>query len=152
MPPVNRDLDSVLRQIRIPTVIRGGPVAPLIVRLPFRSDNRSWLSALGRKRPLWLATETAWGIPKSWFEPLIQHCLARFAKCYVIQPTNRAETCAPACWNARGVHCECSCLGARHGSGDPEGRWHIVSETFAVRIGRREFSCRLLAGLGRQQF
>lgn len=144
MPETIRDLRSVWRQSVLPVVFRGGQVAPLLAKLPYRDDNRSWLGELGRRRPEWIATQQAWSLPKAWFEPLIQLCLRRYEKCYVIQPTNRAEKCAPACWNALGVTCECSCLGENHGSGSPEGRWHIVSETFAVRVGNRDFACRLL--------
>jgi hypothetical protein len=149
LPSIQRNFDAVWRQAKIPVVVRAGPVRPLIVRLPYDPTNRAWLAELGRRRPEWLRAHTAWSLPKSWFEPLVQRLLVRFRRCYVIQPVNRAETCAPACWNAIGIKCECSCLGANHGSGEPQGRWHVVADAFAVRIDRREFSCRLLGGAQR---
>jgi hypothetical protein len=80
----------------------------------------------------------------AWFEDTLKRLLARFGAVYVIQPFNKLEICAPACWNATGAKCECSCMGEHHGSKNHAGRWHVVSETFAVRIREREFSCRLL--------
>lgn len=38
-------------------------------------------------------------------------------------------------------------MGQNHGSGNPQGKWHIVSETFAVKWKEREYSCRLLKAL-----
>ena len=43
MPPPLRDFESVWRQTRLPDVMREGPTAPLLVKLAFLPDNRSWL-------------------------------------------------------------------------------------------------------------
>lgn len=137
-------LRRIWNQGSVPVVWRGGSVRPLVVRLPYALGNREWLAESGNRRPEWLAEDKMWSIPKSWFEYLLQRAIGRYGAVYVIQPFWKTETCAPACWNALRAECECSCMGANHGSGNPEGRWHIVSETLAVRLGTREFSCRLL--------
>ena len=137
-------LNSVWNQTRYPVALRGGRVKPLVVRLPYADTNREWLRNDRRTNPIWLSVHKVWSIPKSWFEDTIQRSLDRYGGIYVIQPFHTTEKCAPACWNAIGALCECSCMGANHGSGDPAGKWHIVSETFAVRVNEREFSCRLL--------
>jgi hypothetical protein len=141
---VTDNIQRVWSQKQIPVVLRGGRVRPLIVRLPFASDNRDWLRDEHRNKPEWLSTQKVWSIPRSWFDDVIKRALDRYGAVYVIQPFRKSEKCAPACWNARGAHCECSCMGANHGSDKPRGKWHVVSDTFAVRIGPREFSCRLL--------
>lgn len=138
----------IWNQTRLPVVLRGGSIAPLAVRLPYARDNRYWLAESGNRRPQWLGEYKVWSIPKSWFEDVLRRCLVRYRAVYVVQPFRKSEKCAPACWNALGAECECSCMGANHGSGAPEGKWHIVSETLAVRVGRREFSCRLLRPSG----
>jgi hypothetical protein len=138
------NLRRVWSQSKVPIVFRGGPIRPLIVRLPYAPDNRDWLREEKRNRPEWIPEEKAWSVPKSWFEDLLRRILSKYGAAYVIQPFRRDEKCAPACWNAVGAQCECSCMGENHGSGRPEGRWHIVSETLAVRVRAKEYSCRLL--------
>ena len=44
---------------------------------------------------------------------------------------------------ARGVDCECSCLGEHHGC-DSDGTWFEVNEVFACRWGARKYAVRLL--------
>lgn len=137
-------LEAVWNQGRVPVVLRGARTRPLVVRLPYSSDNRVWLGNERRNKPEWLPKHKAWSIPKAWFEDTVRRALARYGSVYVIQPFNKTEKCAPACWNALGPRCECSCMGANHGSGQPDGRWHIVARTFAVKVKSKEFSCRLL--------
>jgi hypothetical protein len=137
-------LQQVWNQTKLPVLLRGGRIRPLVIRLPYAADNRGWLRDAHRTKPEWLPAHKVWGIPKSWFDDVIRRALSRYGAVYVIQPFSKVEKCAPACWNALGAHCECSCMGANHGSGKPTGKWHIVSDTFAVRINGREYSCRLL--------
>ena len=98
----------------------------------------------GRIKPVWLKDEKYWELPQAWFDSLVKRCLQRFGKVYIIQPYHAQEKCAPACWSAEGEVCECSCMGANHGSGHPGGRWKVVSDTFATRWAGRDLACRLL--------
>src|SRR4051812_17019800 len=95
-------LRGVWNQKRLPVVIRGGRVRPLVVRLPFDPSNREWLRNDRRTKPEWLASYTAWSVPKSWFEETLRRFLGRYGAVYVIQPFSESEKCAPACWNAVG--------------------------------------------------
>ena len=137
-------LRAVWNQNHLPVVLRGGRVRPLIVRLPYELSNYEWMQNDRRTKPEWLSKFKAWSIPKSWLDDTLRRSLARYGAVYLIQPYSDLEKCAPACWQAKGALCECSCMGKNHGSGNPLGKWHVVSETFAVRINDREFSCRLL--------
>lgn len=114
------------------------------MRLPYSDTNRAWLHAGHRNKPSWNSERRCWELPKAWFESIVKRALDKYAQIYVIQPFNAQEKCAPACWNALGVECECSCMGQNHGAGHPEGKWHVVSETFAVRWDDKQYSCRLL--------
>ena len=147
------DKDSRLLQIwdqsATPVLYRRGTGHPLLVRLPFAAGNRAWLKGERRKDPIWHKAEKYWEVPKAWFEALIRQALARYKRVYVIQPFNPQEKCAPACWNAVGAECECSCMGENHGSGNPAGKWHVVSETLAVKQGPKQYSCRLLTPVPR---
>jgi len=135
---------QIWNQKAIPVLYRRGKGLPLFLRLPYANDNRTWLKDEHKKEPEWLKDQKCWQVPKAWFEGIIRQALTRYQKIYVIQPFNAQEKCAPACWNAVGAECECSCMGANHGSGDPIGKWHVVSETLAVRWGPKQYSCRLL--------
>lgn len=141
-------LREIWNQDRVPVVVRGGRIRPLLVRLPpappDAQGNYAWLRNERRTYPESLSRYKAWSIPKAWFEDTLRRALELYGAVYVIQPFKTTEKCAPACWNATGALCECSCMGANHGSGTPVGKWHVVSETFAAQIKERQFSCRLL--------
>lgn len=135
---------AIWRQSLIPVVYRSGGPAPLRVHLPYRADNGPWLRGGHQRRPIWVARYQGWDVPKAWFDAVVRQCLQRFGRVYVLQPTRVQEKCAPACWQAQGFLCECSCLGANHGCEQPGGRWKILSETCAVRWHGRALACRLL--------
>ena len=138
--------DPKLRQIwlqkKIPVAYR--QAKSLLIRLPYAPDNRRWLKDNRRKQPRWDTQYKCWEIPRTWFESVVQRTLKRFGRAYVIQAFRTQQRCAPACWNAKGFDCECSCMGANHGSGDPSGQWYVISETLAVNWGERQYSCRLI--------
>ena len=137
-------LRAVLAQKDIPVVFRSGrPKEKLRVWLPYAVTNRAWLQGLGRIHPVWDYDKKRWEIPKSWFNGLVEGSLKRFRRIYIIQPYNEQEKCAPACMNAAGHICECSCMGQNHGAGN-DGSWFEVSETFATRWNKQELACRLL--------
>lgn len=134
----------VWSQQDIPVVLRrSGKGERIRARLPYAANNRAWLQAGRRTEPVWNAGEKCWEFPKAWFNDFVRAALGRYGKLYVIQPYREQEVCAPACWNAQGHECQCSCMGANHGAGDG-GRWFEVSETFATRWGRRHLACRLM--------
>jgi hypothetical protein len=144
MEQMDERLRQVWSQFVIPVVYRPGKPKPLWLRLPFASNNRDWLRADHRSKPRWIAERKFWEVPSSWFDDIVKRSLHRFGKVYVIQPIQRTQKCAPACWNARGIECECSCLGANHGSGNPAGKWYVISDTCAVQWGEREYACKLI--------
>lgn len=137
------DLRRVWKQTRIPVIFRSPERKPLMVKLPFSPNNQDWLKGDKRNYPHWNAQFKCWETPRAWFNDLVDQCLRRHSKLYVIQPYRPEEKCAPACWNATGHECSCSCMGANHGKGHSQG-WFIVSETFAARWGEAELACRLM--------
>ena len=145
----DRDAAGLWRQAetKIPVVYRRSGGQPLLIRFRYWPDNRDWLRSQHRRKPQWNTQFKCWQTPKSWFEEVVRRLLKRFERVYVIQPFRPQEKCAPACWNAIGIECECSCMGEYHGSGDPPGKWHIVSETFAVQWHDRRLACRLIGNL-----
>lgn len=138
-----RSAAEIWRQRRIPVIYRRGRGMPLMVKLPFAPDNFDWLRNDNRSKPEYDKQYKCWYVPNSWFDDLIRRLLERFGHVYVIQPFRALEQCAPACWNATGFECECSCMGQNHGSSAP-GKWWVISDTFALRWHDRELACRLL--------
>jgi len=143
-----QDLDRFWNQTRLPVLLQRQRPAQLLVRLPFAPDNKVWLRDEQRNKPAWDKTHGAWEVPQAWLERTIRLSLQRYRACYLIQLYREREVCAPACWNAAGIDCECSCMGANHGSSHPGGRWYEVSETFAVMWGVQRYSVRLLKAPG----
>lgn len=145
--------DAKLREIwsQKKTPIAYRQTKSLLVRLPYAANNRSWLRNTHRKEPRWDTKYKCWETPRAWFENVVQRILKRFGRVYVIQPFRTHQKCAPACWNAKGFECECSCMGANHGSGDPSGNWYVISETLAVSWDERQYSCRLITSSGTQE-
>lgn len=140
-----RLLEQLWRQRSVPVLLRRGKGHTLLVRLPYAADNLSWLRTGRRRKLVWCpAPKGYWNLPASWFNDLVERCLSRWGRAYVIQPFCRQEVCAPARWHAEGHECNCSCMGANHGSQSPAGQWLVVSETFAVQWGRRTLACRLI--------
>lgn len=138
------NLAWVWNQGVIPVILRRtGRGERLRVRLPFAKDNAGWLRGDRRDWPDWNRDGRFWEVPRAWFNDLVNRALIRFGRVYVVQPYNVTERCAPACLNAQGHECECSCMGANHGAGN-DGSWFEVTETFATRVRGRELAVRLM--------
>lgn len=143
-----REAKAVWNNGKIPVVLRRGGSKPIRLRLPFVAGNREWLKQKPRnKDPVWNTEQKFWELPKSRFNELVRIILERFERIYIIQPYREMEICAPACMNALGFECQCSCMGAHHGSKN-HGDWFKVSESFAVRYGDTKLACRLLTKIG----
>lgn len=140
-------LKKIWNQNRIPVVFRRERRGVLCVRLPYASNNRVWLQDRHHAHPEWNSQLKYWVVPAGWCNELLRRLIQEHGAVYFVHPFNVLEVCAPACWNAVGAECECSCMGEHHGSGEPAGRWHIVSEIFAAQWGPRKYSCRLLNAL-----
>lgn len=131
----------------IPVILRRGGSQAVRLRIPYASSNRNWLKNGSRKKdPEWVTTGKYWELPASRFNDLVKMLLSRFGKLYIIQPYREREVCATKCMNAHGFDCQCSCMGANHGSANSDG-WFEVSESFAVRYGEKRLACRLIKSI-----
>ena len=122
MEVTDRNPKAIWKQEVIPVIYRRGYGQPLMIKLPYESDNRNWLQRDHRRKPKWNKRFTCWEIPQSWLDDIVELTLRRFSRVYVIQPSRVQEKCAPACWNAEGFECNCSCMGANHGFQNQSGR------------------------------
>lgn len=142
------DARTLWRQSTYPVVFRDTAQKRLLVKLPWAEGNGHWLRDGRHHRPVWLKQWKCWQVPHAWLDDVTRRLCQRYASVYVVQPYRERETCAPACWNAMGIECECSCLGANHGQGDQGKAWYIVSDTCAVHWGTRQYACRFLQQKG----
>jgi hypothetical protein len=137
-------LRYVWGQKRTPVVLRRtGKGERLRVRLPYAETKRHWFQNERRTSPVWIASGKYWELPKAWFNDFVDRSLAKYGKVWIIQPYREQEICAPACQNAIGHECQCSCMGLYHGAGN-DGSWFEISDTFATRWGTQQLACRLL--------
>ena len=139
---------AIWRQREVAVILRRtGKGEKLRLRLPgeleFRIEDQLWLRNSRPHIPRWRTTESYWEIPKAWFNDFVNRTLDRFGSVYIIQPYKETEVCARACMEAQGHECECSCMGANHGSG-MHGSWFEVSDAFAIKSGIPMLACRLL--------
>lgn len=138
-------LKKIWNQQSVPVLLRSGGKEKLKARLPFSYSNRDWLKDGHRISPIWEKEDKYWSLPKSWFNDVVDKCLEKFGKVYVIQPYRAQEKCAPACWNAVGHECNCSCMGANHGAQGDNSDWLVISDAFATKWGEKKYACRLLS-------
>lgn len=143
-PAQSSNLRAIWHQGHTPVVFRRQRPSGLLVKVPYAVGNKEWLRDDQRNKPAWIPKHDAWEVPQSWFERVVRLCLRRYGSCYVVQLHRERQVCAPACWNAEGLDCECSCMGANHGSGHPGGRWYEVGETLAVSWGVQKYAVRLV--------
>lgn len=138
------ELTRIWNQQAIPVILRRTGKGQLLrARLPYADNNRAWLQDGRRLYPAWISGKRYWEIPKAWLNDFVERALKTFGQVYVIQPYREQEKCSPACLNAVGHECQCSCMGRNHGAGN-DGSWFEISETFATRWGDQILACRLM--------
>lgn len=140
----DENLIKIWRQEKIPVIFRRKGKS-LLIKVPFAPDNSVWLRTKPKnKEPIWNAQYKCWELPRSRFDFLTKTILESFSQIFIVQPYRKQDKCAPACWNAEGFECECSCMGEHHGAGNHHNNWFVVSDTFATKWHELEYSCRLL--------
>ncbi len=127
---------------------RGGKGEKLRVRICgrklFDAGDMAWLKDDKKIDPEWNQKLRCWETPKSWFNRLVKNFVQTDGGLYIVQPFREQEKCSPACQNAKGHECQCSCMGEHHGAGNIDSGWFTVSDTFATRWGSKSLACRLI--------
>lgn len=139
-----QQIRRIWKQNAIPVLFTRGKGHRLMVRVPWSLTIRHWLRNGRHNIPEWIPKYSCWETPFAWFDSLVSQLLRGYGQLYVIQPHREQERCARSCWEAKGDHCECQCMGEYHGKDRPGGRWFEVSQTFAISWGPRKLAYRLL--------
>jgi len=145
-------IKKVWAQRSIPVLVRQGKGFPVYVKVPDPQDNPMWWYRIGAwlkptvnsRDPQWIRKARGFMVPKGWFNDLTAKLLGQYGKLWIIQPYREQEVCAPACKNAVGHECNCSCMGQYHGTGGPDAGWFVVNEAFETRWGEAQMACRLM--------
>lgn len=112
------DLNPAWRYAKEPIILKRKG-APLMVRLPYSPDNRTWLGSI-RKRVrglAWNKLEKHWECPPGWLNALTEIIITRYGRVWLVQEINEGSACDERCLRATGPDCECRCKGANHGLG-----------------------------------
>jgi len=145
------DINTIFSQNSFPVVCNPPTDSGLWIKIPAdwndKDDPRRyhWLCNLLPRKPRWFLQYKSWIIPERHLQLITKELLDKFGCVILLQLHREKEVCAPACWNAQGLECHCSCLGVNHGAGQPGGRWYIVGEAYAVQwAGDLKVSCQYL--------
>jgi len=137
----NNDQNSIILR-------RGGVGDKLRIRICGRKKydhgDFAWLKKDRKINPVWVHRHRCWETPKAWFNRHVREFIDTDGKLFIVQPYREQEKCSPACQNAIGHECQCSCMGEFHGAANIESGWFVVSDTFATRWGERKLACRLI--------
>ena len=117
----------------------------LLIRLPEDTQNYEWLKHGRRTSPTRNVDYQSWEAPKGWLDELVPRTLARHGRLYLVQLRSKRARCVPACWNATGYICVCSCGGANHGLGHPLAHRRTVSDVFATDWRGEHVACRMIS-------
>lgn len=133
---------QIWRQSNVPVIVRQEQPMPVLIHLP-DSDKSEWWIPEGKRTTLsWNAQLECWETPRSWFNEMIQLSLKRYGDVQVVQLYRKIRKCVPACWNATGDDCECSCGGGNHGTRQPLAKGKTASDIFVFKSGSTEYACR----------
>jgi hypothetical protein len=146
------DPPEIARQLweqkKLPVIYRPKE-GKLLVKLPYRKDNRDWMRRKkGTHQPEYHEEGQYWITPRSWFDRLLRQSMVRYGGAYTIRPVKDMAICARKCWNAKGPDCDCSCEGRNHGKEVGEQGWHEISETLAIAWGSAKLRCCLVLPTG----
>lgn len=126
------------RQSEVPVIFRPSE-ANVLIKLPFSVDNRAWLSRGRQRRADWNPKFKCWELPRSAFNELARRIIDRYAQVILIQPYNPEQKCCHACQNAKGLDCECACMGKNHGQGCTDDPWYKITGAMRDSFEGREY-------------
>jgi len=154
-PPKMKDrfehAKAAWNQHSVPVILRrkrtreGNPV--LRIRLPRRHTNYGVLKGdkPQNRNPEYRSEGDFWEIPYSRLNDIVRILVAYYGQVILMQPVKHRQVCARACMEAAGFECECSCLGANHGSNNMDSSWFEVDDTYAVMYRDEEVSLRVIS-------
>lgn len=146
------DMRALWREVPHPILFRVGKGASLKLRLSkptkkpqLRSVEEYRFLQQPRKRlPQWDLEKRHWELLYAWLDALVKRIVEQFGYLYLVQPFRSQQVCARSCQEAVHFECECSCMGAYHGSNGINSGWYEISDHFAVSWSEAELACRLM--------
>lgn len=146
-----QDAKDAWNQKETPVILRrrkqSGKNPKLRIRMPDGEDHFQLLKGKSKNNhnPIYFDNRNFWDLPYSRLDDLVQILATHFGKVLLMQPIRESQTCARACMEANGFECECSCLGAHHGSHNMDSSWYEVDDTYAISYGEEKVSLKVIS-------
>lgn len=143
------ELKAFLEASKLPVLLNTKTKGKIMLRFPNEEKHEDFVAGGQRSEPEW-KPYGAWFVARSALRSHAQRCIAKWGGCWIVQSYREKEVCAPACQNAIGLECHCSCMGLYHGheAEATSGKWHVVNEAFCVRWGDVVYAVRRISAYG----
>ncbi|MBN6040063.1 endonuclease domain-containing protein [Amycolatopsis sp. 195334CR] len=131
--PEARVVDGLLvmpRGVPVVWLPRDGKV---VAKIPARKGNRRWLHKTVRIRSPRLVDDR-WLLPRNCLVRLVTAAIDRYGFIAVCRDMSMLSRCNRACLEATGFECDCSCLGAHHGT-DSAGWFERAGDAMVTDLG-----------------
>jgi hypothetical protein len=144
------DAKRAWNQKESPVILRrrkqNGRNQRLRIRLPAQGNHFILLKGSNKfnHKPIYVEKGSFWEVPYQRLNDLVEVLAKFYGKVILMQPVKEKQVCARKCMEASGFECECSCLGANHGSENMTSSWYEVDDTYAVRYGSDQVSLKLI--------
>lgn len=148
-----QDAKKAWNQKKIPVILRrrkqDGKNPKLRVRMPLGGEHIQILKGRSKHNhnPVHFDKEDFWELPYSRLDNLVKILATTYGKVILMQPIRKSQVCARACMTAHGFECECSCLGANHGSHNMDSSWYEVNDTYAISYGAEKVSLKIISNI-----
>lgn len=141
-----QELRVFLVESKIPVLLNPKTKGKIMLRFPNEEKHQAFVEAGQKSEPEW-KPYGAWLVARSALRSHAQRCIGEWGSCWIVQSYREKEVCAPACQNALGLECHCSCMGLYHGheAEASSGKWHVVNEAFCVRWGDVVYAVRRIS-------
>lgn len=138
------------QQFEIPVIVRTrkieGKNPRLRIRLPEHPDPFALLKGVNKRNrnPIEKEKQRYWELAYGRLNEMVETLSKTFGHVILIQPVRETMVCARKCIEASGFECECSCLGANHGSQHMDSAWYEIEDTYAVSHGAEYASLKVI--------
>lgn len=151
------DAKKAWNQKERPVILRcrksNGRNQKLRIRLPERGEHFTLLKGSNKfnHKPVYIASGKFWEVSYQRLNELVEVLAKFYGEVILMQPVKEKQVCARKCMEANGFECECSCLGANHGSENMNSSWYEVNDTYAVRYESDQVSLKVISAKSHDQ-
>jgi hypothetical protein len=106
----------------------------VIAKIPPRKGNYRWLHHhLAIRSPR--LDGDRWHLPRNCLLKFVTAAVDRYGYVAVYRDMSKLSRCNRLCLEAQGMECDCSCMGAHHGTADSGGWFEVVGDAVVADLG-----------------